>query len=680
MPRNLLVVSLFAFCATAAGLAAPAGAAEPPLIPRSVLFGNPERAQARVSPGGTHISFLAPVDGVLNVWVAPVGGMGEARPVTRDTGRGIRMHRWSYTGEHLLYVQDRDGDENWRIYAVNVKSDEVRDLTPFDNVNARIQEVSEKHPDEILVALNDRVPQLHDIHRVNIRTGERTLVQANEGYVGFMTDHDYEVRLAVRFNIDGSLALLKADRGENGERTFTQWQTIGNEDAMTTSPLDFDASGKIMYLRDSRGRDTAALFALDLESGDRTLVAEHAKADLAAVLMHPTERTPQAASFNYERVQWKVLDEDIVPDLEYLETVADGEFQITSRTLDDRLWTVAYILDNGPVRAYLYHRDEENRRAEFLFSTQPALEELPLARMRPVIIRSRDGLELVSYLTLPPGSGNGERPERALPMVLSVHGGPWARDTWGYDPYTQWLANRGYAVLSVNFRGSTGFGKAFINAGNREWAGKMHNDLLDAVEWAVEAGIADREKVAIMGVSYGGYATLVGLTFTPDIFACGVSVVGPSSLVTLMENVPPYWIPIMPQLTTRVGDHRTPEGREFLESRSPLNFVERIERPLLIGQGANDPRVKQLESDQIVEAMQERNIPVVYVLFPDEGHGFARPENRMAFNAVTEIFLAEHLGGRHEPIGDDFKGSTIQVPAGLDAMPGVARALKVEDR
>jgi dipeptidyl aminopeptidase/acylaminoacyl peptidase len=297
--------------------------------------------------------------------------------------------------------------------------------------------------------------------------------------------------------------------------------------------------------------------------------------------------------------------------------------------------------------------------------------------MHPFVIPSRDGLNLVSYYTLPLGSDSDDDgiPDAPLPAVLAVHGGPWGRDVWGYNAQHQWLANRGYAVLSVNFRASTGFGKAFVNAGNREWGHKMHDDLIDAVEWAVEAGIADRDKIAIMGGSYGGYATLAGLTFTPETFACGVDIVGPSNLVTLLETTPPYWKPQIEMLTSRVGDHRTKEGRAFLKKCSPLTYADKICRPLLIGQGANDPRVKQAEADQIVGAMQEKDIPVTYVLYSDEGHGFARPENRMSFNAVAEAFLAECLGGRFEPVGDDFQGSTIGVPVGAKGVPGLPESL-----
>jgi len=366
---------------------------------------------------------------------------------------------------------------------------------------------------------------------------------------------------------------------------------------------------------------------------------------------------------------------DVVPDFAHLAEVDEGDFSVVSRSLDDRQWVVSYVLDAGPVRYYLYDRD--TGKARFLFTNRKDLEGLPLAPMHPVTIRSRDGLDLVCYYTLPLASdpaGKG-KPREPVPLVLHPHGGPWGRDGWGYDPFHQWLANRGYAVLSVNFRGSTGFGKGFINAGNLEWGRKMHDDLIDAVDWAIRKGIADPAKVAVMGGSYGGYATLVGLTFTPEVFACGVDIVGPSNLITLLETVPPYWAPMIELFTKRAGDHRTEEGRKLLAERSPLTYVDRIRRPLLIGQGANDPRVKQAESDQIVAAMQAKGIPVTYVLYPDEGHGFARPENRRSFFAVAEAFLAEVLGGRFEPIGRDFEGSSITVPTGADHVPGLSESL-----
>ena len=450
---------------------------------------------------------------------------------------------------------------------------------------------------------------------------------------------------------------------------------VGPEDAVTTAPLGFDKSGNTLYLLDSRNRDTGALFAHDLKTGERRLIAADDRSDIGSVMSHPTEHTLEAASVTFDRREWIILDEAVAADLAYLESVEDGEFIVTSRTLDDKTWSVSYVLDDGPVKFYLY--DRPARQARYLFSSRDDLDEYPLVKMHSLVIKSRDGLNLVCYLSLPSGTDPDQdgRPAKPLPLVLDVHGGPWARDMWGFNPYHQWLANRGYAVLNVNFRGSTGFGKNFVNAANGQWSAKMHDDLLDAVDWVVENKVALPDKIAVMGGSYGGYATLVSLTFTPEVFCCGVDIVGPSSLITLLENIPPYWATSIPFMKQRVGDWTTEEGRAELLRRSPLSYVDRISRPLLIGQGANDPRVTQLESDQIVAAMEAKGIPVTYVLFPDEGHGFARPENRMAFNAVTEAFFAEHLGGRFQPVDDDFQGSSIRIPAGAGGVPGLPAAL-----
>jgi dipeptidyl aminopeptidase/acylaminoacyl peptidase len=644
------------------------------LIPRKILFDNPDRAMPRLSPDGQQLAYLAPRAGVLNVWVGPADHPDQAQPVTQDTGRGIRIFFWAYTNRHILYLQDQKGDENWRVYSVNLANSAIKDLTPLEGVRAEIQEVSRKFPLEILIRLNDRDPQLHDVYRVNIEHGHRELLMQNqENFFGFTTDEEYKIRLGMRFAPDGDSELLRRTPQGLWE-PFTQ---IPYEDSLTTWPIGFDLSGEYLYMVDSRSRDTAALVSVHLQSGEQAVIAEDPKADISDVMIHPTQKRVQAVAATYDRQRWQILDNAIQGDLSYLRTLADGDLEVVSRSLDDRRWIIAYLMDNGPTRYYLYER--EQRPARFLFSSRKALEKLPLAKMHPVVIRARDGLNLVSYLTLPVGADPHQttRPQRPLPMVLFVHGGPWARDNWGYHPYHQWLSNRGYAVLSVNFRGSIGFGKRFINAGNREWGAKMHDDLLDAVNWAIAEKIADPSKIAIMGGSYGGYATLVGLTLTPDLFACGVDIVGPSSLVTLLNSIPPYWAPMITIFTTRVGDHRTDEGRKFLESRSPLTYVGRIQKPLLIGQGANDPRVKQSESDQIVEAMQTKKIPVTYVLFPDEGHGFAKPENNMAFNAIAEAFLYRCLQGeRYEPIGDDFKGASVTVLAGAKEIPGLEESLQ----
>jgi len=664
-------------CLLASASLSPLFAASPedvPLVPRKAFFGNPEKARARLSPDGKRLSFVAPVEGVLNVWVSPDDDPAKAQPVTFDKHRGVTSYSWAYTSKHILYTQDKNGDEDNHVYCITLETGDIKDLTPIAKIAADIDNVSERFPEEIIVGINDRGErQYHDLYRVNIVTGEKKLLQENPGLAGFLTDDDYRVRFAVNFTPDAGKELLKPAAGGKWEPLIR----VTPEDAMTTNFAGFDKTGDKLYMLDSRDRDTAALEYLDLKTDKEHLIASDPRADISGVLAHPIEKTIQAVSFTYLRTEWKVLDEAIQPDFDYLKTVADGELQITGRTLDDSRWTVAYLMDNGPVRFYIYDRKPE-RKATFLFTSNRQLEKLPLVKMHALTIKSRDGLNLVSYLTLPKWTDeDGDaRPKEPLPLVLNVHGGPWARDDWGYDPEHQLLANRGYAVLSVNYRGSTGFGKQFLNASNRQWAGKMHDDLIDAVNWAVEQKIAIKDKVGIMGGSYGGYATLVGLTFTPDSFACGVDIVGPSSLITLLENPPPYWAPFMPVMKAKVGDWTTAEGRQFLESRSPLFLVNKIKRPLLIGQGANDPRVKQAEADQIVKAMNDKHIPVTYMLFLDEGHGFVRPPNRFAFYAVTEGFLAKNLGGRYEKIDDAFAGANFKVPSGKDQVPGLAEALE----
>jgi dipeptidyl aminopeptidase/acylaminoacyl peptidase len=663
----LLTLSMIASATTAAG------PNDVPLIPRTAFFGNPEKARVRLSPDGKRIAFVAPVEGVLNVWVSPDDDPAKAKPVTFDKHRGIVQYTWAFTSQHILYTQDKNGDEDDHVYRIDLDSGDIKDLTPIQKIAAEIENVSERFPQEIIVGINDRGErQYHDLYRINILTGEKKLLQENPGYAGFLTDDDYRVRFAVNITPQAGKELLKPASGGKWEPLIK----VDPLDSMTTNFAGFDKSGDKLYMLDSRQRNTAALYYLDLKTEKEHLLAEDARADISGALAHPTDKNIQAVSFTYARTEWKILDDAVKPDFDYLKTVADGEIQITGRTLDDKRWTVAFAMDNGPIRFYLYDR-QPTRKAKFLFTSNSQLEKLPLLKMHPQIIKSRDGLNLVSYLSVPKWTdpdGDG-RPSEPLPLVLNVHGGPWARDDWGYDAEHQLLANRGYAVLSVNYRGSTGFGKDFLNAAQKQWAGKMHEDLIDAVNWAVKEKIANKDKVAIMGGSYGGYATLVGLTLTPDTFACGVDIVGPSNLITLLENPPPYWASFLPVMKLRVGDWTTEEGRKFLESRSPLNFVDKIKRPLLIGQGANDPRVKQAEADQIVKAMNAKKIPVTYVLFHDEGHGFARPENRFAFYAVTEAFLAKNLGGRYEPIGEAFAGADFSVPSGKDQVPGLEAAL-----
>lgn len=623
-----------------------------PLIPRDALFGNPDHADPQVSPDGRWLSWLAPHQGVLNVWVAPVDDPSSARTVTRDTERGVRSYAWAYDGTHLLYEQDVGGDEDWHLRAASITGDSDRDLTPLKGIQARLTRRSPRHPERVVVGINDREPSLHDLYSLNLATGERELLLQNPGFIGFVLNDDLEPVIGVAPTADGGMTWMRA--------TAEGWQPLAQVDAvdaLTTAPIALDPAGTTLYLLDSRDRDTAAAVRWDLDSGEPEPIGHDPRADVSDLLMHPTTHAPQAVAVNYERTTWTVLDDDIGPDLGALAALAPpSEVRVLSRDLQDTRWTVALVRSDAPVEYYLW--DRASQRASLLFTSRSRLADAPLRPMQSTVIPARDGLQLVSYLTRP------EPGDAPAPLVLLVHGGPWARDAFGYNAFHQWLANRGYAALSVNFRGSTGFGKRFLNAGDLEWGAAMHTDLLDAVAWAVDQGITTEDQVAIMGGSYGGYAVLAGLAFTPTVFACGVDIVGPSNLETLIGSIPAYWKPMIAQFHNRVGNPETDEGKALLHERSPVHAASRIERPLLIAQGANDPRVKQAESDQIVTALTQGDIPVTYVLFPDEGHGFARPVNNLAFMAIAERFLAGVLGGRVEPIGGVLEASSAQILAG----------------
>ncbi len=612
----------------------------PPLIPREALFGNPEKAQPRLSPDGTRLAYLAPLNGVLNVFVgpadAPVGGE-EFVPVTRDEVRGIRVYFWAEDNRHVIYLQDRGGDENWRLHAVDPANGEDRDLTPFEGVQAQPIERSRRFPDVLLVGLNKESPEAHDAYKLTLSTGDLELVAKNSGnVVGWVADHDLEVRGTLTSTPEGGSNLLLRKNVRDDWQQAVSWS---KEDALSSGPVGFTSDGEGMYLLDSRGANAARLVVFDPSGGETEVLVEDPRYDVGNVMVHPKTHEAQAAAVERARTEWVVLDDAIREDFEEIKGLNRGDFAVTSRDHADERWIVAFTTDDGG--AFYYSYDRGTKTGTHLLDARPDLAGYTLARMEPVSFTSRDGLVVEGYLTLPPGD-----PQRPMPMVLNVHGGPWARDGWGYDPEAQWLANRGYACLQVNFRGSTGYGKDFLNAGNKEWGAGMHDDLVDAVRWAVDEGIADGERVAIYGGSYGGYAALVGATFTPDLFRCAVDIVGPSNLITLINSIPPYWKPLVSIFHERVGNPETEE--EFLKSRSPLFFVDRIEIPMLVAQGANDPRVKQAEAEQVVAAMRERGIDHDYMLFEDEGHGFARPENRLKFYAAAEKFLARHLGGRYE--------------------------------
>lgn len=669
----LAAVSIMAGCTTTPPApSAASAAATVPLIERSRLFGNPSKVGGRISPDGQWLSWIAPRDGVLNVWVAPVTDPSQAKPLTAETQRPIRATFWSPDSRTVLFINDKGGDENFLLYGVDVASGVLKNYTPFEKTRAQVVAISNKVKDRILVGLNNRDARWHDVHSLDLASGKLTLELKNDGYGGFKADDALVLRLAQKSRADGGADYFRL---KDGVAEATPFISVGLEDSQATQPLRITADGQTMYWTDSRGRDKAALVAQNLATGATTVVAQDARADIESALFDPQTGAVQAYAANYLKSEYVGLDPSTQTDLRRLQAATPGQFTITSRSEDNERWIVAMDPVTAPDSTWLYDRREQ--RLSKLYVSRPEMEGAPLVPMHALEIKSRDGLTLVSYLTLPKavdpsGSGNATQP---VPMVLFVHGGPWARDDYGGNRYHQWLANRGYAVLSVNFRGSTGFGKAFTSAGDGEWGRKMQDDLLDAVDWAVKAGVTTRDQVAIMGGSYGGYATLAGLAFTPQAFACGVDIVGPSNLNTLLGTIPPYWESFKQQMYRRMGNPNTEAGKAWLAERSPLNSADKIVRPLLIGQGANDPRVNVRESDQIVDAMAAKKIPVTYVLFPDEGHGFARPVNNIAFNAVTENFLAQCLGGRAEPIGGTLKASTAQVKHGAEFARGLAEAL-----
>jgi dipeptidyl aminopeptidase/acylaminoacyl peptidase len=607
--------------------------AEQPLIPRSVLFGNPERTSPHISPDGSTLAYLAPDQGVLNIWVRTLGKTDD-RVITNDRKRGIRNLYWQYDSKSILYAQDQNGDENWRVYQTNLATSKTRDLTPYDKVRADIVALEPSHPESALIQLNKRDPRLFDIYRVNLETGELTLDTENPGDVSdFEPDHDLEVRAAQVTTDDGGVIIRVRDTVKSPWRELLKWgpdETLGG-------PSGFTADNKSLLVLTSLDANASRLVSVDISTGKRTVIAEDPQFDASFVVTHPHTSKLQAVVFLRERRDFQVFDPAVQADFEALKKVRDADISDISRDLADDKWVVTFEGDDAPIYYYLY--DRASKKATVLFSNRPALENYKLAKVRPIQYKARDGMTIYGYLTTPAGVE-----AKNLSMVIYTHGGPWGRDLWGYDPAAQWLANRGYAVLQPNFRASTGYGKVYLNAGDRQWAGAMRTDLLDAKDWAVKQGVANDAKVCIMGGSYGGYATLAGVAFAPDAYACGVDIVGPSNLNTLLKTIPPYWSTLLAVFHKRMGDNE-----EILKAQSPLFKADQIKAPLLIGQGANDPRVNKAESDQIVAAMRKNHKPVEYFVFPDEGHGFARPENKMAFNAAAEEFLAKYLGGRYEP-------------------------------
>lgn len=648
--KTIRLLTLLAFFA--AGLTSQAQKNElPPLLDRELFFDNPEISGGQLSPDGKYLSFIKPYNGVMNIWVKKFDeAFDAARPLTADVQRPVRSYFWSRDGKYILYAQDKGGDENFNIYSVDPSAPDAagagvpenRDLTNLKGVRVQIYSVPKTDPDVIYIGLNDRDPAWHDLYKMKLSTGERTLLRQNspeDRITGWIFDWNDELRLAMRSNFDGSNDILRVD--ENG---FTPiYSTNVFESAY---PAGFSKDNEKVYLVTNKGDDVdlTRLVLFDL----KTLKEEFVEADplkrvdLDNVSFSEVTREIVFTTYEDDRLRYYWKDNSLKEDYDLISKQLPGvEPYFARTTADERYWIIGSYSDVDPGTTYLF--DRKTKKLTFQYRPRPNIPVEHMAHMKAIRYPSSDGLEIPAYLTLPKGIEH-----KNLPLIVMPHGGPWARSGWGFNSYAQFLANRGYAVLDPNFRASTGYGKSFVNAGNKEWGRKMQDDITWGVKYLVEQGIVDPEKVGIMGGSYGGYATLAGLAFTPDVFACGVSIVGPSNLITLLNSIPPYWESIRKVFYLRMGDPSTPEGEADLKAMSPLFSAAKIKSPLLVVQGANDPRVKQHESDQIVVALRDRGFDVEYIVAPDEGHGFARPVNNMAMLAAAEKFLSKHLGGRFQ--------------------------------
>jgi len=619
---------------------------QPPLIDREVFFGNPEISSATLSPDGNYVAFRKPWNGTLNIWVKKTADpFDKATRLTAETKRPIPAFFFSHDSKYVLFVQDQAGDENYNVYAVSLSEAAAsgkdvpvaRNLTDAKGARAVIYDVPHHNPDVIFVGLNDRDPAWHDLYEVKISTGARTLLRKNTDKIaGWQFDRAGKLRLAQRTAPNGDTEILRV-----GDAGFEQ--VYGCSVFETCSPLQFHPDNAHVYMMTNRGEpDLISLVLFDPQTKKEELVEADpdGQVDLGGAVF--SEKTGHLVGTLYvgDRMRVYFRDKDFGADYDRIRKQLPGmEIAPSSSTADDRKWMVVASSDTEPGVRYLFDRDTKTLTKQY--AARESLPRPSLAAMKPIRYKSTDGLEIPAYLSLPKGV-----PARNLPLIVVPHGGPWARDAFGYDAMAQFFANRGYAVLQPNFRGSTGYGEKFLNAANNEWGGKMQDDITTGVAHLVKEGVADPKRVAILGGSYGGYATLAGVAFTPDVYAAAVSIVGPSNLLTLLESIPPYWEAGRKMFHVRMGDPTTPEGKKQLERQSPLFSAAKIRTPLLVVQGANDPRVKKAESDQIVVALRDRGFPVEYIVAPDEGHGFARPVNNMAMYAAIEKFLARHLGGR----------------------------------
>ena len=631
---------------------------QPPLIPREVLFGNPEIIGVSLSPDGRRIAYLAPDQGVLNLWVRELDGDAPARVLTQQRSRPQRGASWTPDGRYLISTRDTQGDENTVVVRIDPTTGESVDLTPASGVKAQFEAADRDVPNQIVVGLNDRDPRFHDLYVLEVDSGTRRLLYRNTDDGRMVSvewvDGAWHPVLRTQVLADGGSAYELRLPGDKDWRPFL---TFGFEDTISASGLGgFTRDGQWLYGLLSTDEDLPRYVRWSreqLRTCGTTCQPElvHRSSTGALGVSHSDIDTgePTVLTEVDLRSRHVVLDASVRPDFKALKQLAgSNDFSIVDRDLKDRLWLVAIGSDQQGYEYWLWDRDQQQKRT--LFSVQPRLDDYDLAPMESLDLKARDGRRLPAYLTRSPLAGNEPKP-----LVLLVHGGPQARDYWGFDPTHQLLANRGYHAMSVNYRGSTGFGKAHLLAGEGEWYGRMQDDLVDAVNWAVAEGIADPDRLVIMGASYGGYAALAGLTRDPELFAAAIAEVGPSNLRTLLASFPPYW-----ESARAITERMIGVGTVDLDAISPINHVDQIQRPLLLGHGANDPRVKLQESETIASAMEARGLPIDFVVFPDEGHGFANPRNNLAMIALVEAFLQQHIGGRAEPFGDALKQSSME--------------------
>lgn len=627
-----------------------------PLIERERLFADQEKNCVKLSPDGQTVSFLAPVNGILNLWVAPLSEVNAAKPLTQSK-EPIHDYAWSAQGDWLLYLHDQQGDENWELKGIQLSNQQHKNYTP-KGAQARIIQISQQHPHQIAIVLNQRHPALHDLYTLDLITGDLKCQYENNQYWEFLVDHDFKLRVGIKIDtVGGCYDDLSNPTQPKTLVRLSQLDML----ALYYYPaikMGFATDNQTLYVSDSLKTNTAALCAINTQDGSKRTLGRDPKADLYEVLFDPKTKQPQAFAVLYDRKQWTVLDQSLAGDFETLQALNAGDLNIVGQSSDNLQWIVSYTHDNGPT--HFYHYNRKVKVAKRLFDSSSQLKDLPLTRMHPKIVTTHDNLQCMNYLSIPKEQdtkGNGI-PKEPLPMILLVHGGPHYRDFWGFNPWHQWLADRGYAVLSVNYRSSTGFGKNHMRAGNGEWAGKIQQDLIDAKNWAVKNHIAIEDKVAVMGRSFGGYVTLAAMSMTPDEFCCGIDLMGFANLETQLAHFPPYWKAVKKAFVEMLGcDPDTQEGIAFLKERSPIHYADRIKHPLLIEHGGNDPRVLQCESDQMVAAMQKNKLPVTYVLFPDEGHQINHLGNREAFHALAEAFLAKNLGGQCLPPANNIQTS-----------------------